>query len=121
MLDKDPQLIAAAQGHVPGDNSNALALAGLRDQPVADLSGSSLTDFWARHVAEFGQRLGLAEQALDSDTIVRESLEAQQQQASGVNTDEEAINLLTFQRAYQGSARFVSVIDQLLETLLALV
>ena len=56
----------------------------------------------------------------NADTIVRESLEAQQQQTSGVNADEEAINLLTFQRTYQGSARFLQVVDELIDTLLAL-
>ena len=50
-----------------------------------------------------------------------ENLESQQQTISGVNADEEAINLLLYQRAYQGSARFISVVDELIQTLLSLV
>jgi flagellar hook-associated protein 1 FlgK len=36
---------------------------------------------------------------------------------SGVSLDEEATDLIRFQRAYQAAARFVSVIDQLTEEL----
>jgi flagellar hook-associated protein 1 FlgK len=40
---------------------------------------------------------------------------------SGVSVDEESINLLAFQRAYQGSARFITVVDEMMQTLLGLV
>ena len=44
---------------------------------------------------------------------------AETQKVSGVSTDEEAINLMAYQRAYQASARFLSVVDELIQTLLA--
>jgi len=39
---------------------------------------------------------------------------------SGVNLDEEAVNMMSYQRAYQASARLIQVINQLLETLAGL-
>ncbi len=120
VIHQDPGKINTALGHIPGDNQTALALAGVRQQGVSSLNGFSLTEFWNRHVQDYAVRTAQAQEQLEADTIVRENLEAQQQGISGVNSDEEAINLLMFQRAYQGSARFIGVVDELLETLLAL-
>lgn len=120
-----PRLIAAATssalGLNPGDNSNALAIAGLRDQSQTQLKGLSLTRFWNRHVENFAVRQAQARQQFQSDTVIRESLSSQQQSISGVNVDEEAINLIQFQRAFQASARFLTIIDEMFQTLLAAV
>lgn len=117
---QNPSLLAAGLGHVEGDNRNALAVAALREQPLADLNGLSVVEVWNRHVEDYAVRLGQTIQDVQSKGVVRSSLEAQQQAVSGVNADEEAINLLTYQRAYQGSARFLSVVDELMQTLLSL-
>jgi len=121
LIQQNTNLIAAAFGHVPGDNRTALAIAGLRDQSITDLNNVSLADFWNRHVQDVGAKLGSVNQKFEADAIVLESLEAKQQSISGVNADEEAINLLTFQRAFQGSARFLTVVDELFQTLLGLI
>ena len=44
-----------------------------------------------------------------------EKLQALQDQESGVSLDEESINLIRYQQAYQASARFISTIDRLLD------
>ncbi len=113
--------IATSQDHNPGDNANALAMSGLSTQPLASLNNVSLTEQWSRHVEDFAVRLGASQAQLEADAIVRENLEEQQQRISGVNADEEAINLLTFQRSFQGSARYLQIVDELIETLLTLI
>ncbi len=124
-LKAKPRLVAAAassaDGKNPGDNSNALAMAALRDQPLAELNGLSLTQHWNRHVEDFAVRQAQARQQYQADTVIREGLMSQQQSVSGVNADEEAIDLLQYQRAYQASARLLTVIDEMLQTLIAAV
>ena len=117
---QDPGNITAAQGHIKGDNRNALALSDLKNQSITQLNGLSLTEFWTRHIQDYATRTSQKQQQLEADAAVRENLESKQQAISGVNADEEAINLLLFQRAYQGSARFISVVDELLQTLISL-
>lgn len=102
-------------------NGNALAFGALAEEDLEALGGVSLGEYWNRHVAELAQRIGQASLAQQADGVVLESLQAQQQTVSGVNTDEEAINLLLYQRVYQGSARFLTVVDELMQTLLSLV
>lgn len=116
-----PTLLAAGQGHVTGDNSNALAIAGLRDTAIDDLDGFSLSQFWRRHVEGIAVQTSQARQQVEADTLVRENLQAQQQAISGVNADEEAIDLLRYQRVYQANARFLSVVDELMQTLMNMI
>jgi len=87
-------------------------------QSVAGLNNLSLAEFWNRHVEDYATRLGQVNQNVDSNAVVTQNLKNQQQAVSGVNADEEAINLLQYQRAYQASARFLSTVDQMFQTLL---
>ena len=47
-----------------------------------------------------------------------QSLTSQQQQISGVSLDQEAIQLMQYQQSYTASAKMVTTIDQLFQTLL---
>lgn len=120
VLQNNGNMLAVAQDHVSGDNSNALAISGLRTQEISDLGGISLTEMWNRHVEEYAARMGQAESKSKADQIVAANLDAQQQAVSGVNADEEAINLMSYQQAYSGSARFLNVINEMMKTLLQL-
>jgi len=117
---RDPNFVAAAQGHLPGDNRTALAIAGLRETGIGELDGLSLTQFWDRHVEDYAIRLAQTRAAVEADTVVKEALQTQQQSMSGVNADEETIDLIQFQRAFQANARFINVVDEMMQTLLAL-
>ena len=54
------------------------------------------------------------------DDIIRE-VDAMRDQVAGVSLDEEAMNLLKFQRAYEANARFFTAVDSMLVTLLNVV
>ncbi len=111
--------LAAGQGNIPGDNRNAIALTGLREARFDDLGGLSLTDMWSRHVEGIGIELDQANRRVEANSVVRDSLQAQQQSISGVNADEEAINLLSFQRVFQASAKFLTIIDEMFDVILS--
>jgi flagellar hook-associated protein 1 FlgK len=117
-ITSDPTLLAAAQERLPGDNRNALALAALRDQPLTALNGLSITRAWSNEVETVGTQLAQAQDDQEAFAVVRDNLQSRQAAISGVNADEETINLLAFQRAYQASARFITVVDELTQTLL---
>ncbi|MDX1563793.1 MAG: flagellar hook-associated protein FlgK [Phycisphaeraceae bacterium] len=121
VLQDNPALFAAAQDFVTGDNRNALALSSLIDQPLEALGGQSLRGQWQNHVQDFATRTAQSGSDVAAKSIVAEGLEAQRQSVSGVNVDEEAINLLAFQRAFQASARFLTVVDELMGTLLGII
>ncbi|MCC7408964.1 MAG: flagellar hook-associated protein FlgK [Phycisphaeraceae bacterium] len=116
-------LAAAGRDPVSGElssNGNAQTMAALRGNPLSALGGDTLGSAWQRHVTEYGSRLDQAQQQLQADTLVQQNLEAQQSAISGVNADEEAINLMTFQTTYQANARFLNVVNSMMDTLLSL-
>jgi flagellar hook-associated protein 1 FlgK len=107
-----PELAAALPG-APGGNGNALRLAALADSAAID--GLSFTAFYgglAGRVGQDVQRASGAEQTQQQLLVQARSL---RDSLSGVSLDEEAANVLAFQRAYQASAQLVKVLDELTE------
>ena len=133
----DSQTIAASQtdplptspaptpnpGHsgAPGDNSNALALANLASQKLA--SGGSLTYAQAYAALQFkiGTDTQSAQQSADTQSALLNQVKNLRDSVSGVSLDDEAINLIRFQKAYEASARFISVIDQVTSDMIGII
>ena len=57
----------------------------------------------------------------EASDVVKETLLAQREALSGVSLDEEAINLIRQQRAFQGASRLIAAVDELMQQILALV
>ncbi|MBN8455902.1 flagellar basal body rod C-terminal domain-containing protein, partial [Accumulibacter sp.] len=75
---------------------------------------------WQAHVNGNAVRTAAANDAAESAAIVREGLEAQELAVGGVSLDEESVDLITYQRQFQAAARFISVIDAAMQTLLSI-
>jgi len=118
-LVEDPRLIATGQGGGPTDTSNVSALAALRDEKLLEDGGATLEEFYQGLAGVVGVNRARARDLLENQRTVSEHLQNERAAISGVNLDEESIDLMRYQRAYQGAARFLSVIDTLLETLLS--
>ena len=117
----DPNRIAAAQAALPGDNRAARAMADLRNALLLDGGKATLADSWGQLVFRVGRDVQTAtdEAALRHDIVLQ--LQAVRDQVSGVSLDEEAMNLMKFQRAYEANARFFQVIDDTISTLMNVV
>lgn len=113
--------LAAGANHVPGSNDTALAIAELETQSFTALGSRSLREFWSDRVEELAVQLDAANVKAATTTAVREGLQAQEVAVSGVSIDEESINLMNYQRQYEAAARFISVINDLMDQLLAIV
>lgn len=120
LIQDDPSMLAAGAGHILGSNDTATAIANLQDNSIQELGNKSLREFWQNQVTSLGTRASAANSNVNSSRVVREGLGAQIQAVSGVSLDEESINLLTFQRQFQAAARYISVIDETLQTLLSI-
>jgi flagellar hook-associated protein 1 len=117
----DPRLIAASGGPPPGavgDASNALAIANLQLTPDAALNNETFEQFYSNIASVLGADVSRARGLASSSDLLAGHLEAQRQSVSGVNLDEEMVNLNSAQKAYQGAARVITVIDEMLDTLI---
>ncbi len=104
-----------------GDNQTARALADLRDARVMSGGTATPAGAWSNFVYRVGSDVSAARAASSTrDQVVRQ-LERLRDQASGVSLDEEAANLMRFQRSYEASARYFTTIVDTLDTLMAMV
>ena len=122
VLRTDRRFLAAATSNLPGDGTNAARIAALGETTgAAALSGVTIMDFYRNLVAETAVAGAAARSATEAADVIFAALTAQRESVSGVSLDEEAINLLRYQRAFQASARYVQMVDRLIGELLALV
>ena len=107
----DPGQIAASSDGTPGDNGNATALANLQTEPV--VSGQTAADYYSNLIDKVGNDVSNATAEQEAVGLVLQQLSSQQASISGVSLDEEATNLVMYQRAYEASARVISTVDEL--------
>ncbi|CAG37418.1 flagellar hook-associated protein FlgK [Desulfotalea psychrophila] len=100
-----------------GDNTNALKIADLSYALVVN-GTDSFNSFYGKITSTIGigsnqNKLNLkgAEDALVQVKNLRDS-------AAGVSLEEEMISLIQFQNSFQSSAKFLSTVDELMDTLL---
>ena len=116
----NPGLLAASSDFTPGGNGTAIGIAQLQDMGIDALGGASLREYWQTSVNDHAVKTSSAQTALQSDQLVRASLEARNQSVSGVSLDEEAIDLMSLQRQFQAAARYITVIDETMQVLLSI-
>jgi flagellar hook-associated protein 1 FlgK len=114
-------LLAAAKNGESGDNQTARAIAALETAAIKSLDGATIKETYQGMVNQVAVASSTAKTSAEAALVVRETLEAQREALSGVSLDEEAINLMRQQRAFQGAARLVAAIDELMKTVLSLV
>lgn len=111
-------LLATGHGGGAGDGSNALALAEIFDQPLSQLGDHTLEEFYQATISQLGQSSASEEALAAGYEGFKDSLMNQRDQFSGISLDEEIVQMLQFQRAFQMSGKFISTIDELFRTLL---
>jgi flagellar hook-associated protein 1 len=117
------QLAAIQPGPPEVANGIPLALAGLSNpqDPTDQIDGQSYTAYYAGIASSVGNALN---QATDQQTAQQSAVaqaENLRQQASGVNLDQEAVNMVQFQKAYDANSRFVTVIDTIASDLINMI
>jgi flagellar hook-associated protein 1 FlgK len=103
-----------------GDSSLALQMSQLASTTQAGLNNQTFSDYYGTTVAGLGTALANANTQVTNQTTVGNMLQTQRSSISGVNTDEEMTNLMTFQRAYQASAQVVTTVNTMMGDLLAM-
>ncbi len=117
----DASYLAAGSDHIFGSNGTALQIARLSTQALDSLGGLTLPESWNSSVESLAIRSRTSIGEAASTKLVKESLQAQRAAVSGVSLDEEAVNLLNFQRQYEAAAKYISVVDQLMQTLMSII
>ncbi|MEQ8848478.1 flagellar hook-associated protein FlgK [Botrimarina sp.] len=103
-----------------GTTENAVLLAGLIDAPLGSLDGASISESYDQVVNELAQNSTVAGSVAEGLGVFEATLANEWQAISGVNIDEEAIDLISLQRIFQATGRVIQTIQSMLETLVNL-
>jgi flagellar hook-associated protein 1 FlgK len=114
----DPSLLAISSGGVAEDTKNGELLATLLNTPLSSQGGASLVSAYDQLTGNVAAGSQAASASADGFRTFQQALEGQHMAISGVNIDEEAVKMIEYQRTYQASAKVISTVNQLLQTLL---
>lgn len=120
-LKADPLKLAASSDTTPGNNAAAVAIARLNETGISSLNGLTLSQAYEGTVFEVASQIRSAQTDAEAAGSVSETLQAQREALSGVSLDEEAVALMRYQRSYQGAARLIAAVDEMMQTILQLV
>lgn len=119
-LRSNPERMASSASGLPGDAVNVARLAALRDLRFDSMGGRT----YVEEIADVSASAGLVVQSADSQSAQLEAyqsrLQTDRDAISGVDINQEMLEMMQSQRAYQAAARFIQTADQMLEELFSL-
>ena len=123
-LISDPTKIAAAGttggpgSPISGDNTVALGLASLENNPVLLGGKSTFSNAYGQLVSQVGTLTSSAKVSSSAQQALLNQANQSRESLAGVNLDEEAANMLKYQQSYQAAAKVVSIASSLFDTLI---
>lgn len=117
LISRDVNYIAASSDGAQGNNDAMLLMAQLRNAKTMLGGKADFHAFYQGMIAQLGTEGRAAEQLESNISLLVESLEIRQEELAGVSLDEETVNLLKFQRAFTAASRFITSVDELVQTI----
>ena len=112
------KLAVAGTIDAEGDNQIALAIAQKRHEKLFSNGTETFEEFNNSTIGIIGVYTQHARRQAENNELLLQQTRAIRESVSGVSIDEELSNLIMFQRAYESAARYISIVDGLLETLI---
>ena len=75
-------------------------------------------DAYKTLVSGFGTKVASVHRLAANQQVLTAQVDGSREQLAGVNLDEEMVNMLTAQRAYEAASRVISTVDSMLDTLI---
>jgi flagellar hook-associated protein 1 len=111
--------IAAALAAMTGRPENNEIALGIWTPAEADaLGGRSASEFYRVMVIDLAGQIRIAEDSATIHGTLAHQSDMRRQSVSGVSTDEELIRVMQHQQAYTAAARLVTVVDEMIQTVL---
>jgi flagellar hook-associated protein 1 len=118
-IEDNISLIAAASflGQ-QGDNSNISKILGLRDAQLLNGGTINFDNYYNSMIIQMGIDGQQSSRELENTELLIDKINARQDSISGVSMDEELVNLVKFQHAYNAAAKIITTMDELLDTII---
>jgi flagellar hook-associated protein FlgK len=117
----DPSLLSASNSGFQGDAGAILDLLGLQFSGAESAGGKGLEAAFSSIVTDLGFETQSAINAREVGEYVVASLDQRRAELSGVNVDEELVEMMRFEQSFAAASRYIQVINGLNDSLLALI
>ncbi|MCX8058275.1 MAG: flagellar hook-associated protein FlgK [Spirochaetes bacterium] len=104
-----------------GDGSIALKISLLNKENFFVQNSYSIADFYQNMINDYASFGFIAKQNMDNHKLLLSNFENLKLSYSGVNMDEEFSNMMKFQKMYQATAKFITTLNDIYETLIGIV
>jgi len=121
----DPAIIAdvrkvAASATVNSDGDNASSINSIKDSLLMAVGTSTIDNFYQTVTARVGNDVANAKLSLDHQTAIANQVQSERDAVSGVSLDEEMLNLIKYQAAYNAAGRLAAIVNTMMGTLINL-
>jgi len=123
---EDPSLMQGYSAPISGNNEVANSMVQMQYEKLnfyrkdGTTATESIEGFYRFVTTRIGTDGEKAISSFESSTALYNTVNGEYQSISGVNVDEELINLMKFQTGYNANAKVISTIDQMLDVLLGI-
>jgi len=104
-----------------GDGRNALQMAQIKTQSFAALGNANVMDYFNGVVS----KLGIDAQSFKNTTTAQTSqvntIDTSRQSIAGVDVNSETIDMMRYQRAFEGTSKVLQAIDQTMQTIINMI
>ncbi len=115
----DPDRLATSRSGLVGDSSNLQRLISLRDGPSMN-GQSTFTEYFNQTLGEIGSEVSFLNQLDETNQLLTNRISDEIQSVSGVDPNEEMVQVLKYQRMFQMAAKYINTVNQTLDELLRL-
>lgn len=116
-----PATLLTSHSGISGDNALMTALGDLAMETFSTASGDAIDgtfmDAYAATISQLGNDVAGAESRLVDQENIETLVRTQRDSISAVSLDEEMVNLVKYQRAFEASSRVVQMIDEMLDVI----
>ncbi|RLE40644.1 flagellar hook-associated protein FlgK, partial [Candidatus Woesearchaeota archaeon] len=106
-------------GGIPGDGSNALALAQLANDTTG-VGSLTFSEYYNSMISQLGVSSQEESKKVDNQSFLLDQLMNFRDNVSGVSLDEEAAKMITYQNAFNAASQVIKIMDEVYQTLIDL-
>ena len=114
-LIEDPNQLASSKTGEDGDTFNLIGMVGIRDTPLVE--GETLDDFLADVVADIGLQVRSTNSVRQSLTELKDGYKSEIDAFSGVDVNEELLDMTKYQQAYEASVQVIRTMEAMMDEL----
>jgi flagellar hook-associated protein 1 FlgK len=120
-ISANPRRVATALGADTADNTNAVRMAGMRDEAISGLDSLTCGEYYRQLVTDIGQQLSVKQMRQDNIEVMVLNLANQQSEISGVDINDEAAQLLVFEQMFQAMAKYINTINSSIASIMEII